>query len=808
MSTDSLTEAVNAVDLPGMIADLYPDSGARANTPGTYKATWRDEQTPSCSAFKNEHGVWMYRDHGSTNTGNAFDFLVNECGMSRTQAADEIKQRAGAAREAPKSRITATYDYVDADGVLLFQAVRYEPKDFRQRQPKGKGWEWNLKGVTTVLYNLPNVVAAVKENVTVHIVEGEKDVMTLEALGKIGTCNPMGAGKWRAHYSDSLQGAHAVILSDNDQAGIDHARAVALSLEGKGASLRIVMLPGLKPKGDVTDWVASGKTADDLNASVNNAEQWTANSGNDFVNFVKRILGESSEKNNSAEEDETRWGPMLELPPTAPEVPTLPVSLIPEPFRAWIDDAAERANVHREFIAIPAIVSAGSLIGRTVGIYPKRYDDWLEVANLWGAIVGPPSVMKSMALEEGTLHLRRLSVRERQAFEASEADREADTEILKLRIATLKKSATGKRGDPASIRLELTQLMRELKDSEEGETEKRYLTNDATIEKLGELLKENPRGLLMMRDELTGWLKTLDKPGRENERPFYLEAWNGKGSHSIDRIGRGSLFVPALTLGVLGGIQPAKLMSYIYGALDGEDGADGLLQRFQMLVWPDRPPKWVNVDRYPNTQAKNRAFEIYDALDRLDVLTLGLDAQEGAIPGVHFDEDAQELADSWRDELMHRIRAPEIDRTPAFQAHLAKYPSLLASLALIFHLIDVVDGKATGRVSFAAAELAVQWCAYLEEHAKKIYAPELNTAALAAHALAEKIKEGEVEDLTPLREIYRRQWPGLKTAEQVGDAIAALERCNRSRIEALEPEGGKAGRPKEVLRLHPDLRGS
>jgi putative DNA primase/helicase len=527
-----------------------------------------------------------------------------------------------------------------------------------------------------------------------------------------------------------------------------------------------------------------------------------------FVSFVKSFLGETSEKNNSTEEEETAWEGMLELPPTAPEVRTLPADLIPEPFRAWIDDAAERACVHREFIAIPALVSAGALIGRSVALYPKRFDGgWKVVANLWGAIVGPPSVLKTMAIDEGTLHLRRLAVDARKDFEDKEADREAEIEILKLELANLKKSAGGKKGNPASIRADLTRVMRELKEKEEADAEKRYLTNDATIEKLGELLRENPRGLLMVRDELVGFLKTLEKPGRENERPFYLEAWNGTGSHNIDRIGRGSLFVPALTLGILGGIQPGKLMSYIDGALEGESEADGLLQRFQLLVWPDRPPEWVNVDRYPNTTAKNRAYDIYKGLDALDLTKLGLDAQEEDIPGLHFDDDAQELFDGWRDELMHQIRAPEIDRTPAYQSHLAKYPSLFASLALVFHLIDVADNKATGRVSFTAAELALQWCAYLEDHAKKVYAPELNTTAFSTHALAEKIKAGEVDDSTPLRDIYRRQWTGLKNPEQVGNAIAALEHCKWVRSETAEP-GKKGGRPSEVLRLHPELRGA
>jgi putative DNA primase/helicase len=759
--------------------------------------------------------VWLYRDHGADRAGNAYDFLVYEHGMTKGDAAAEIKFRSGVTSDPspPKRMITATYDYTDADGKLLFQAIRFSPKGFAQRQPtQGGGWEWTLKGIEPVLFNLPNVRAARVEGVDVHVVEGEKDVGTLEVLGKVGTCNPMGAGKWHSRYSEDLEGANVVLHPDNDQTGCDHMRAAALSLEGKVLSLRIVSLPGLEPKGDVSDWIEGGKTAADLDAEIAKAERWTPSAAEGFVSFVKRFLGETVEKNNLVAPEEkpgsVPWGPMLELPATAPSVPTLPSALVPTPLRAWVDDAAERACVHREFIAVPALVSAGALIGRSVAIHPKKFDaGWKVVGNLWGAVVGPPSVLKTMAIDEGTLPLRRLAVEAREAFEEAEAEREAEKEVLKLEIANLKRTAGGKKGSPTSIRDELVRLMRELHDKEQGSAEKRYLTNDATIEKLGELLRENPRGLVMVRDELVGFLKTLDKPGRENERPFYLEAWNGTGSHSIDRIGRGSLFVPALTLSVLGGIQPGKLLSYIYGALEGEDQADGFLQRFQLLVWPDHPPAWVNIDRYADTAAKNRAFEIYRGLDDLDTTTLGLDTQDSEIPALHFADDAQVLFDAWRDELMHRIRTPECERTPAYQAHLAKYPSLFASLALIFHLIDVVDSKAAGGVALGAAELALQWCAYLEEHAKKVYAPELNTTALAAHALAEKIKAGEIDDATPLRDVYRRQWAALKTPEQVGDAIATLERCGWVRLDVVEP-GPKGGRPSETLRLHPDLRGA
>ena len=128
-------------------------------------------------------------------------------------------------------RIVAEYSYTDGDGKVVSQTVRYSPKDFRQRRPDGQGgWIWNLDGVTLQLYQLPEVLDAVKKGETVYIVEGEKDVETLRKQGLTATTNPMGAGKWRREYSETLTGADVVIIPDNDDAGRKHAQEVAKSL--------------------------------------------------------------------------------------------------------------------------------------------------------------------------------------------------------------------------------------------------------------------------------------------------------------------------------------------------------------------------------------------------------------------------------------------------------------------------------------------------------------------------------------------------------------------------------------------------
>ena len=172
-------------------------------------------------------------------------------------------------------KVAAAYNYTDADGTLLFQVVREDPKGFRQRRPDGKGgWIWNMDGVKRVPYRLPELLAA-DPRMTVYIPEGEKDADTVAALGLIATTNPGGGGKWKDEFSEYLRGRPVVILPDNDELGRRHAQDVARSVQGLASSVRVLALPGLREKGDVSDWIKGGGTAQDLAREAAEIEGWS-----------------------------------------------------------------------------------------------------------------------------------------------------------------------------------------------------------------------------------------------------------------------------------------------------------------------------------------------------------------------------------------------------------------------------------------------------------------------------------------------------------------------------------------------------
>ena len=174
----------------------------------------------------------------------------------------------------PKGKVVASYDYHDASGNLVYQAVRLEPKSFRQRRPDGNGgWHWNMDDVDRVLYRLPELNRSDADAI-VFVVEGEKDVARLRELGCTATCNVGGAGKWRDEFGEHLRGRHVVILPDNDDPGRKHGEDVANSLAGVASRVQVVELPDVKPKGDVSDWLDAGGTIEQLMTIADSAAEW------------------------------------------------------------------------------------------------------------------------------------------------------------------------------------------------------------------------------------------------------------------------------------------------------------------------------------------------------------------------------------------------------------------------------------------------------------------------------------------------------------------------------------------------------
>lgn len=491
-----------------------------------------------------------------------------------------------------------------------------------------------------------------------------------------------------------------------------------------------------------------------------------------------------------------KWTEPQRLPDDLLPVPPFDTRLLPEAFEAWIGDISERMQCPPEFPSVAALVAAASIIGNRVCICPQRADAWRVVPNLWGAVVGRPGMLKSPALQEAFTPMK---ARERLARE--EYDQGIEDFNFEREFGEAQKK-------------KLRDQMKKAKDAADKEAlrkkyvatdipmpvERRYIVNDPTVEKLGELLNQNPRGLLLFRDELVGWLKSLDREGREQDRSFYLETWDGKGEYVYDRIGRGTLRISNMTLSILGGIQPGPLMQYLHSALQGGAGDDGLIQRFQLLVYPDAPTTWRNVDRVPDAKAITRAHRCFSELDKLAT------ANDQTRETLHFSPEAQDLFDNWRANLEVGLLGSRFDHD-ALRAHMSKYRSLMPSLALLFHMIGVVDGASpSNAISLEAAQRSVEWCSLLEGHARRIYALVLSSKVSLARHILQHIQRGDLKSEFAPRDVYRNQWAGLVKPADVAEALRILE--DFGWLRSFNTSSGERGGRKGVRYVvHPAVLG-
>lgn len=702
-----------------------------------------------------------------------------------------------------------SWTYRAQEGAALGHVARYQNGDDKKSivpffKRNGSGFNAGIDSETRPLFGLDRLANHPKAK-AVFIVEGEKAAAALHGLGivavtSLGGSNAASKADWTPLNGYKM----AYLLPDHDEPGEHYARDVyaALSALADPPAVKVLRLPDLPDGGDVVDWLqywlpdwdgygeipetAINGLRDELKALLQTAEPVP-----DDWNLAGLAGSDSSAFD---------WETPGEIETKTPPVQVLSVDLIPEPFRPWLADVSHRMQTPPDFAAISALVITGSIIGAGCGIRPKQRDDWEVIPNVWGACIGRPSVvLKSPSMKEPMHLLERLQADYGERFEQEKAGAEFELLANKAMLDDVKgqlsKLAKGNgkdrivdTSDMAKLKADYMELSQ---NAEQEPTRRLFKTNETSIQSMTVLQSQNPRGILTFRDELTALLVKWDRDDGADERAYFLEGWNGNGSYTDFKVMRGLTDAPNICISLLGGIQPDKLKRYLYQAQQGSN--DGLMQRLQLAVWPDEPEHWELIDTAPNKADKQRAYNILQTLAELDFL------QYGAVQGEHddrpyfrFTDDAQAVFNAWLTELQTvKIKQEE---NPLMVEHFGKFRSLMPSLALIFHLIDLADGKARGGVSAQAARLSVIWCGYLESHARRVYAMAESPEHEAAVRLADKIKAKALPSPFTTREIERKGWHGLKDKQEVEAACNILIDENWLKM-IRKPATGNRGRP-------------
>lgn len=642
-----------------------------------------------------------------------------------------------------RTNLEYAWHYQDQEGQPLLILCRYKcPKKGKRFIPyhinDAGSWETGAGKQPYPLFGL-NLLRYYDLSNVVFIGEGERAATVLQYLDLLGITSPFGAGNHaKADWGPLKAYTQFVILPDHDAPGQKYAEGVAktIYLMNPEASISICQLPGLSDGGDVVDWLKSQKEL----------KGWDGFSPiePEVAEYLKvRLL-------NLIEKHQQPYSIAVpEDPEQVDEIQLMDASLVP-PFPAdawppliwdWCQECAASMRIPPDFCCATLLVVFASLIGRKRQIRPERNNvKWVITPNLWGLIVGRSGLLKTPAMKQmlsGLDDLIQVTMEKYQRdLQAYELQKE-HARVNKLPLPSL---------PPL----------------------KRYKTEDPTIEALGPILRDNPQGLLLFRDELPGWLKSINKKGQENARAFYLETWNASSNFTSDRIGRGLIHIPFMCLSVFGGTQPGPIASYVSRMRSGDDNDDGFLQRFQVMVWPNSIP-WKPYKGNLDEELERDIKRIFQSLDQMTF------DEKGNPVILEFSDEAQKLFDEWQAGIQPRIRSDEL---PDYMAsHLSKYPKLLPSIALILELVQgAIHQIHPQSVSVNSFLMAKRWCEYLEPHAWKVYHCDQVSLVENAKKLISKVQSGKLPNGFTVREVHHgRHWSGLADSVQVQKACDYAE---------------------------------
>lgn len=564
------------------------------------------------------------------------------------------------------------------------------------------------------------------------------------------------------------QDADTTVVTLDPQA-VQHLRSALLHMRADDRTLWIKAGLALKTLGDVgrglwLEWSLTSQKGDPLEVG----EKWD---GFDPTNIDHRFIFAEAQRQGWVNPAQSLSAAPVTVTSDWPEPEPLPQALLPvrslDPAclpastRAAVVDIADRLSCPLDYVVTPLLIGAGAVLGNRVGILPKQYDtSWEVYPVLWGGIIGPPGSMKTPAMQHALKPLGHIEEQECIAYAALASQYQVDKKRYDKELVAYKA------GKSLTIPVEPMEPRKP-----------RLIVNDSTYQALGVVLSDNPHGVLVVGDELSGLLQSLDTPGQEGARGFYLSGWGGTGSYVFDRIGRGTVHLKRYALSIFGGFQPDKIRQYVLAAQGGSAQNDGLLQRFQLLVWPDQQGTFSLVDRQPDLAA----------LSQMNGALVGLRGPSGTVPHasvlLHFDPSAQALFDEWFTANENLCRS--VDLGASRQSHLAKYRSLIPALALLFHRLE----QHGGNVCEGCLLSAIRYASYLNSHSRRIYAAVNGQDHQAVQALSRKLTKGVLASGFTCRSIYTKGWAELGTKERVGPALERLVELGWLRERVVETMG-------------------
>lgn len=480
-----------------------------------------------------------------------------------------------------------------------------------------------------------------------------------------------------------------------------------------------------------------------------------------------------------------------ELPP--PFVP-FPVAVLPEPVRSFVDEGAKALGCDESYIALPLLSALASAVGNTRRIRLKR--SWCEPCVIWTVAVGESGTLKSPAFDLASKPLQALQSAALREWQEAMEQYKTDKATFEADLAEWKKKGR-KAGEPPPDEPEEPQAVR-------------YLCEDTTVEALAVLLEGQPRGLLILRDELSGWVNSFDayKSCRGADVAHWL-SMHRAGTLVVDRKGgRKLVHVPRAAVCVAGGVQPGALAAALVGRYQagGVDEAmdkpskehfdNGLAARLLFAMPPRRPKKWTDADLPRETEA---------GLQELFGRLLGLDfdaADEEPAPiDVPLTAEAKAAWVRFYDEHAAETSAMPGDLAAAW----SKLEGYAARFALLVHLIREVAGDPTaspGAVDAASVAAGVALSRWFGSEAGRVYeilgADVESAEARERRELTRLIRErGGRITARELMHASRRYRGNSAEAEA---ALAGLAEAGAGRW-LVDDHGGRAGRPAAVFVL-------